>query len=95
MQTNFPPSVDTAFPASTASSPSTIAYSWPSHLVVFQELLDQSSDRESGQTFGQLLEGKGYREQKRIWNTLWWHEEPRRMGDIVVFSHVASQGSHE
>lgn len=54
---------------------------WPSHLVHFDALLEQP---EYGQQLRQLFEKKGYRVQKRIWNSL-FHDDPRRAGRIVVW----------
>lgn len=41
------------------------------------------------QTFGELLQGMGYVEHKRFWNS-WIHEDPQRAGDLVVLVHNSS-----
>ena len=66
-------------------------HSWPSHLVVFQALLDTRCSfsraetilQRNGETIGDLLRSKGYREEARLWNSL-WHEDERRRGDVVL-----------
>ena len=56
---------------------------WPSHIVLFDELLHRI-EPSSGQSFASLLAEYDYLEEKRIWNSF-WHEEPKRAGDIVIF----------
>ena len=89
MRQNFPAATNFSLPLSMASGPDTAAYTWPSHLIVFEELLARP-DQVSGRTYAALLKSQGYLEEKRIWNSF-WHEEPKRNGDIVVFSHASLQ----
>lgn len=85
----FPPSVNLSFPSSpfvpphsssTTSSSNDLGWTheWPSHLVVFDALLKQD-----GGTVERLLKERGYREERRLWNSH-WHEDERRRGDVVV-----------
>lgn len=89
---NFTSTVITSFTRTHPSILESWTYSWPSHLVVFERLLDRA-DATSGQSFNALLRGKGYREQKRLWNSF-WHEEPMRAGDIVIFMYVEVLEAH-
>ncbi|SPO37817.1 related to dolichyl-phosphate-mannose-glycolipid alpha-mannosyltransferase [Pseudozyma flocculosa] len=111
----FPSSVDIAFPSSPADPQPSAARSsplgrhkddlgwrhvWPSHLVVFDNLLqlrpaalpssadpeDRRNGGQSMQTVGGLLAQRGYVERTRTWNSF-KHEDPRRDGDIVVLVH--------
>lgn len=59
---------------------------WPSHIVLFGELLHRI-EPSSGQSFASLLAEYKYLEEKRIWNSF-WHEEPKRAGAIVVFKRT-------
>jgi len=85
----FPPTVDPAFPPSPAAAALPSAYltgsgakhTWPSHLVVFEELLGRSG--QSGQSVAELLAERGYAEQERIWNSH-FHDDSRRLGDILI-----------
>lgn len=82
LHTRFPPSVDPSFPP----SPSPASYllvknydlgwkhTWPSHIVLFEALLPQVKE---------VLEDRGYRQEKRIWNSH-WHEDERRRGDVII-----------
>ncbi|CAD6582140.1 MAG: glycosylphosphatidylinositol anchor biosynthesis [Cyphobasidiales sp. Tagirdzhanova-0007] len=85
---HFPSHVSESFPASPDLSDPEQAhvYCWPSHLVLFDVLL-QCQCETTHQTFNQLLLEKGYVEQKRFWNSI-WHEDPRRAGDVVVMRHI-------
>ena len=88
MQSRFSPHIDSSFPrTSLATSPDTVAYAWPSHVVIFEELLARS-DTKSGRTFQDMLEDQGYVQEKRIWNSF-WHEEPKRNGDLLVYGHAS------
>jgi phosphatidylinositol glycan class B len=93
LATRFPPHVDPAFPPSPVVVAEGVArgvddddydddlgwtHEWPSHLVVFQALLDNY-----GGGVRDFLEAKGYVEEHRLWNSH-WHEDERRRGDVVV-----------
>lgn len=82
---NFPPKVNERHSAGLLLANHEHALIWPSHLVVFDELLHRI-DTQSAESFEALLREKGYKEVKRIWNSI-WHEDPRRKGDVVVFRH--------
>ena len=62
------------------------SHTWPSHLVVFQNLLDEvCRPQEDCESVGDLLEKKGYRVEREFWNGIGgWHEDERRKGGIVV-----------
>ncbi|KAK4047346.1 glycosylphosphatidylinositol anchor biosynthesis [Microbotryomycetes sp. JL221] len=94
----FPTTVDSKFPPSPVVFESDAwRHEWPSHIVAFQSLLDlvmhsdvaknlPGIDHKGGdenKTIKDLLYSKGYRERKRLWNSL-WHEDDRRRGDVVV-----------
>ncbi|TKY86526.1 hypothetical protein EX895_004675 [Sporisorium graminicola] len=96
----LPYNVDTHYPPSPPPSAALVAgegaphpwdkgwrHSWPSHLVVFESLLEEGT-RKVGhtRTFKNLLSLKGYREVARYWNTP-KHEDARRDGDIVVLAY--------
>lgn len=87
LTTRFPALVNTSFPPSPfpshahpqpPSSDLAWRHEWPSHLVVFQALLDDAKGE-----VGELLRSKGYEEERRLWNSH-WHEDERRRGDVVV-----------
>lgn len=79
MNPSFPPSL---FPSSPSlSSDLKWRHKWPSHIVVFQALLDESEERK--ESAGGLLRRMGYAEERRLWNSH-WHEDERRRGDVVV-----------
>ncbi|GAA5936177.1 putative glycosylphosphatidylinositol-alpha 1,2 mannosyltransferase [Sporobolomyces koalae] len=62
-------------------------HTWPSHLVVFKNLLKVSCrPNEDCSTVGSLLLDKmGYRVEKEFWNGIaGWHEDDRRKGGVVV-----------
>jgi len=61
-------------------------HTWPSHLVLFKNLLDEPCRLlEDCTSVGELLEKKGYRFEKEFWNGIGgWHEDERRKGGIVV-----------
>lgn len=59
---------------------------WPSHIVLFDELLHRV-EPPSKQPFASFLAEYEYVEEKRIWNSF-WHEEPKRAGDIVIFKRT-------
>lgn len=98
LTTRFPASVDSSFPPSpfTVTSPQlSLAHpsgdlgwnhTWPSHLVLFQTLLESSGG--ATQTIGDLLESKGYRVEERIWNSH-WQDDDRRNGDVVLLRWYA------
>ncbi|PWY99880.1 hypothetical protein BCV70DRAFT_200792 [Testicularia cyperi] len=64
---------------------------WPSHVVVFESLLDTNT-RKPGhtRTLRNLLSLKGYRQVGRFWNSN-VHEDPRRSGDVVVLAYKGPQ----
>ncbi|PWN50316.1 hypothetical protein IE53DRAFT_387395 [Violaceomyces palustris] len=77
-------------------------HTWPSHLVVFENLLslvrsstDVGADRGGvgveRTTMGDLLSRKGYRVKVRLWNSL-FHEDPRRAGRIVLLEWDGGEG---
>lgn len=68
---NFPQQVATDWPPFNLAGPT-----WPSHLVVFSNLLEEDG-------VGRLLIEKGYVERERRWNSL-WHEDERRRGEVVL-----------
>lgn len=57
-------------------------HEWPSYLVCFDVLLT-----EAGGEVGEFLRGKGYAEERRVWNSH-FHEDGRRRGDVVVLRWV-------
>lgn len=85
LTTRFPDTVDATFPPSplAASVVSSVApqHTWPSHLIVFDELLQRPGGRYG--TVGDLLRARGYAEQERHWNSL-VHDDSRRAGHIVI-----------
>ncbi|KAK4702126.1 GPI mannosyltransferase 3, partial [Phenoliferia sp. Uapishka_3] len=84
--TRFPPAVDPAFPPSPFTIPSFSdnsmdlgwRHEWPSHVVVFQDLLTSFGGVVAG-----LLKQRGYVEYKRMWNSH-FQDDARRTGDVVV-----------
>ena len=87
MLDRFPPVVDPSFPSSLGATrePSAAsdddlgwAHAWPSHLVVFDALLEK---RE----VAAILAQRGYVERARFWNAHWTDDE-RRRGDVVVLA---------
>lgn len=101
MHTRFPSTVDPSFPAmerSHFSVPWTTgpphahaaydlgwAHPWPSHLVMFSNLLET---RNCTMSMAELLIAQGYRETARLWNSL-FHPEGHRRGSVVVWSHYS------
>ncbi|GAA6041454.1 hypothetical protein JCM8097_001885 [Rhodosporidiobolus ruineniae] len=108
LTSRFPRTVDASFPPSPPPAPppgrAEEAYdlhwrhTWPERLVLFSNLLAVSCTPSSAAcgregTVGGLLEGKGYEEERRFWNTLGgWHEDERRRGEVVVLRWAGSQG---
>lgn len=83
----FPATVDPSFPPSLGATrePSAASddnlgwtHAWPSHLVVFDALLEK---RE----VAAILAERGYVERARFWNAHWTDDE-RRRGDVVVLA---------
>ncbi|KAN0064538.1 glycosylphosphatidylinositol anchor biosynthesis [Thecaphora frezii] len=66
-------------------------HTWPSHLVVFGNLLWVKS-KDGSDTVGSLLARRGYSERKRFWNSF-KHEDNRRDGDIVVLAHASVEAT--
>lgn len=93
VDSRFPSSANLAFPASSnvLDIRETTTYQWPSHLVLFDELLHRRRP-DSGQDMHALIKSKGYIELKRFWNSL-VHEDPRRSGDVVVLVHDSVKSS--
>lgn len=94
MSLYFPSSVDPKFPPSRpwsrdaaqlwkeGTATDKAVHAWTSHIVVFDALLTGAG---YGSQVGGYLASKGYREEKRIWNSL-FHDDPRRRGDLIVLS---------
>lgn len=89
LEARFPIVVDESFPPSPVAGRSQALTSlndlawrheWPSHLVVFEALLDQEAGVKD------LLADRGYSEYTRIWNSH-WHPDGRRRGDILILRH--------
>ncbi|KAE8209699.1 hypothetical protein CF327_g6348 [Tilletia walkeri] len=90
LQSRFPSTVDPTFPPSPYPEPKTTdgsqnwTHSWPSHLVIFETLLDHRSRSEEGkEKVGDLLREKGYATSKRLWNGFGSDDE-NRWGDVLV-----------
>lgn len=74
--------VDTIFPSSSHSPVDRLSsYVWPSHLAVFDELLDTSCAKRN-ESIGQQLERLGYVEKARFWNG-----DVRRSLDTLLLEH--------
>lgn len=59
-------------------------HTWPSHLVVFQDLLNTKDSLVDGNgTIGDIFKAKGYIEVERLWNSH-FHDDDRRRGDVVL-----------
>lgn len=90
LRTRFSETIDASFPptvSSTLPNEPPNVYVWPSHLVVFDELLKRKNAK-TGERMDEVLRGIGYRIERRFWNSI-VHEEPRRSGDIVVLRHFS------
>lgn len=79
----FPDQIDPNFPATSESG--TSKHAWPSHLAVFDYILSFRCN-DGNETLDQILHTFGYVQEKRFWNTF-WHEDPRRAGDVIIFKH--------
>ena len=101
MHSRFPATVDPSFPAMDRSKfivPLTTglprahaaydlgwAHPWPSHFVMFSNLLKTGNETMS---IAELLTAQGYRETARLWNSV-FHPEEHRRGNVVVWSHYS------
>ncbi|GAA5946343.1 hypothetical protein JCM3765_000204 [Sporobolomyces pararoseus] len=68
--------------------------SWPSHLVVFQALLDTPCrPEEPCRDVRELLVDRlGYKVEKKFWNGIGgWHEDERRKGGVVLLSWMGTE----
>lgn len=67
------------------------SHTWPSHIVLFGNLLQVTRQSSKDLKVGDLLEKKGYKIRKRLWNTF-KHEDERRDGDVVVMEWGGVKG---
>lgn len=90
-QTQTQTQTQTPTPAPPLSLPPSLppAHLYPSHLVLFDALLKHPRYGPQLQRF--LLHDKGYRVERRIWNSL-FHDDPRRWGDILVLQRGDDRG---
>ncbi|ORY78028.1 Alg9-like mannosyltransferase family-domain-containing protein [Leucosporidium creatinivorum] len=100
LHTRFPHTVNPSFPPSPfpsavslpppSSSDLNWRHEWPSHIVVFQALLEEVE--EGKETVGEVLRRMGYAEERRLWNSH-WHEDERRRGNVVVLRWKGGAGT--
>jgi GPI mannosyltransferase 3 len=63
---------------------------WPSHLVLFQALLHQTSHKGTSNdeiNVAELLQEQGYTQKRTFWNSV-FHPDHRRRGRVIVMERV-------
>ena len=58
-------------------------HAWPSHLALFEALLPVQGAAADSPTVASLLADRGYRVERRYWNSL-YHLDSRRRGQVLL-----------